>query len=655
MRVKKLRFAPAALCPLALALGSMFSPPAAAQATDTAVQQIFLAFYGRPGDPAGVRYWASQATGGVSSILNQFSSSIEANQLFAGMSNEGKITFVYRVLFNRDPESAGLSYWAAELSSGRKTLAEISYTILTGAVGTDLTMVNNKVTAALQFARDLESSNATAQYSTQADILLARNWMASINESPASLTTAQAGVAALIGRIQTAGSTNSATGVLATPSTAAKDLASSLQFASDEIQQQYATAKSTKAGSQLCFGVPDGYTALSGATVTQIDAFGLPGGSATADNCGIFVTTLGAMTSSFDIAATGYKSVRTSVAAFQDPDKNNLPDPLTLIPTTSSYLLSGLRLSGGNTLSFNVTDSATNKAVLGLTASQVSVRNNAAPVSMSAFGYSASATSSNPASVAMVLDASGSMGSNLSLAAAAASLFLTRKAASDEVSVTVFDNKVSFLNQAGYQSVTSTYGLSFTDGTGAALTPIPTVSGYSANPLFAEQMLKLYDVYSNAWKKTDAFFRVGKGSYPWNGSTALYSAGVQGVGSLSSTANRRYSLILTDGYDNASGSNTATTVINTAKPLNATVHTIGVGSSVNATDLRSIASSTGGSFTQLANSSQISNLSAVFDAIRTNIVYDYSATLATLPGTGSVVTLSVDVGGTVLSESVTAP
>ena len=71
-------------------------------------------------------YWAREAGGaGVASVLDRFSSSLEANQLFAGMSDEGKVTFIYRVLFNRDPEGPGLAYWAAELSGGKRTLQQI--------------------------------------------------------------------------------------------------------------------------------------------------------------------------------------------------------------------------------------------------------------------------------------------------------------------------------------------------------------------------------------------------------------------------------------------------------------------------------------------------------------------------------------------------
>ena len=604
-------------------------------------------------------YWAREAGGaGVASVLDRFSSSLEANQLFAGMSDEGKVTFIYRVLFNRDPEGPGLAYWAAELSGGKRTLQQISFEILQGAQNDDLGKIQNKVAAAIYFADQLQVRGIAADYSAQADIFLARNWLGTIDATAASLDAARVAINKLLDRISMAGKPQTISGVLVAPSSAPQSGRSAAYFLPAKERSQLhalpAAGADAPAAGPLCFGVPDGYTPLANATVDQIDAFGgLAAPTTTADSCGMFVSAAGAAVVALDVAAPNYRPVRTSVTAFRDPDGNQLPDALTLIPTTSSYQLSGVRLQNQTRLLFTLTDSATNKAILGVVPGQVSVTNNGAPAAIQSFGYGAT-LSQAPASGAMVLDASGSMwGAPLQVAAASARLFVSRKASTDELGLTVFDHNVYFLDRTGTDAmIANGYGLTFSDGAGLPIVLQPPANGYSTNPSFAEQMLKLYDNQSEAWKGTDPFFRVASGYCPYGGATALYSAALKGVQSLGGSTNRRYAIVMTDGYDNSSGTNTADTVINAAKASNVATFTVAAGSYVDANALRRIASETGGTYTQVSDMTQVQNLSSVFDAIRTNIAYGYAADLSkvVVPGT---LTLSLDIGGSVV-ESVLA-
>ncbi|WP_158702839.1 DUF4214 domain-containing protein [Melaminivora suipulveris] len=638
------------------------APVHAAPDTAEQVQEVYLAFYGRPGDPDGVSYWAAQAgSGGVASILDQFSGSVEASQLFSGMSDEGKVTFIYRILFNRDPDGPGLSYWSGELSSGQRTLQEISFEILRGARNDDAGKIANKIAAARYFTSQLTARNIKADYSVQADIFLARNWLGTIDETQASLNSAMQAIDALLGRISLAGKPQTVTGVLATPTGATQTARSAIKYmAGDiraELQRQAAEvvpAGAAGASGRICFGVPDGYTPLANASVEQYDAFDKKvGASGSADNCGLFVLPTQPMTMQLAISAPGYRPVRAPVAVFQDPNKDGLPDALTLIPTTSQYVLTGLRLTNGNQLYFNVTDSATKKAVLGVGAAQISVLNNAAPLPVAAVGYG-SYISNKPASVALVLDASGSMDDTaLQIAAASARLFVGRKGSADELSLTIFDGNVVYLDKVNTQQMIDQNRLVFTDGSGQRIIPNAPESGYTTNPLFAEQMLKLYDSSSDAWRGTDPFLRI-QGRYPFGGITALYKASVTAARSLKDTPNRRYIVAMTDGADNASSPDNPTTVINTAKANNVVAYTIGAGYYVDSASLQNIANQTGGSYTQVTDLTQLTKLSSVFDAIRTSITFDYAAVLARRPATGEV-TLQVDIGGNVISSKIQVP
>ena len=644
---------------LGMGAGASVQAQTTALSAQEAMQQVYLAFYGRPGDPGGVNYWIGQAgSSGPVGILDQFSSSLEANQLFAGMSDEGKVTFIYRVLFNRDPEGPGLAYWASELTGGKRTLQQISYEVLQGAQNEDLGKIRNKVAAAIYFSDQLQARGIAADYSAQADIFLARNWLATIDATSASLDAARAAINKLLDRISLAGKPQTLSGVLVTPSSASQSGQSAAYFMPPAVRSQLralpTAGADTSSNGVLCFGVPDGYTPLANATVDQIDAFGGQAAPSTsADSCGLFVAAAGSSVVALDVSAPNYRPVRTSVTAFQDPDADQLPDALSLIPTTSNYQLSGVRLQNQSRLLFTLTDSATNKAILGLVPSQVTVTNNGAPAGVQSFGYGAT-LSQAPASVAMVLDASGSMsGTPLQVAAASARLFVSRKASTDELSLTVFDSNVYFLDPTGTDAMIARGSkLTFTDGSGQPLVLQPPANGYSTNPSFAEQMLKLYDNQSEAWKRTDPFFRVASGYYPYGGTTALYSAALKGVQSLGNSTNRRYAIVMTDGYDNKSYPNTADTVINEAKANNVATFTVAAGSYVDVTALQRIANETGGTYTQVRDMTQVQNLSSVFDAIRTSIAYGYAADLSTAAAPGTL-TLSLDIGGTVVESVLT--
>lgn len=639
-----LALASAAVCAMAGTAQAQALPSAVEQ-----VQQVYVAFYGRPGDPGGVAYWASRVgAGGIAEVLDQFSGSLEAGQLFAGMSDEGKITFIYRVLFNRDPDGPGLSYWGGELSSGKRSLQEISFEILKGARNEDLGKIVNKVAAAQYFSNELVARNIQADYSVQADIFLARNWLSTIDETPASLDRAKQAIHALLDRISLAGTPQTVTGVVAFPADALQSARSAIrympQFDHEDLRRQAAQVLASPAPAAVCFGVPDGYSPLAHADITQIDAFDQQvGTAATADACGMFVLPTAPMTTQLALSAPGYRPVQTPLTVFQDPDKNGLPDALTLIPTTSHYQLTGLRLSSGNQLYFNVTDSATKKAVLGLSSAQISVSNNSAPMPISAMGYGAS-ISNKPASVALVLDASGSMyGTPLQVAAASARLFVGRKSSADELSMTIFDNRVSLLDKATTDAMVNSYRLQFTDGSNRPVQLNAPSNGYTTSPLFAEQILKLYDNNSDAWTGTDPFFRI-QGWYPFGGSTALYKASVTGIDSLEQSTNRRYAVVMTDGEDNASWPFTVNSVIDAAKSKQVATHTIAAGTYVNAQHLQRIAQETGGTYTQVQDMTQLARLSSVFDAIRTSITFDYAAVLGKDPAAGDL-RMRLDLGG----------
>lgn len=134
---------------------------ASAQALDT-VQKLYIGFYGRPADPAGLNYWAQmldQAGGNVNAIINVFSDSAEYQSRFSGLSTTELVNNLYLQSFGRPAEPAGLNYWVSEIFAGNISLSELAMTLLDGAQNQDLQTIVNKLNVANQFTQTLESQS----------------------------------------------------------------------------------------------------------------------------------------------------------------------------------------------------------------------------------------------------------------------------------------------------------------------------------------------------------------------------------------------------------------------------------------------------------------------------------------------------------------
>lgn len=120
---------------------------------------LYVGYFNRAPDPAGLQYWIDVLAGGGSpaEIAQAFATSAESKALYPYISTPGVssptsfITSIYANLFNRAPDAGGLEFWTQVLSEGRATPGQMIREILNGATGTDKDIVANKGAAALDF------------------------------------------------------------------------------------------------------------------------------------------------------------------------------------------------------------------------------------------------------------------------------------------------------------------------------------------------------------------------------------------------------------------------------------------------------------------------------------------------------------------------
>lgn len=134
-----------------------FRLPAVSSEYADRVQLMYVAYYGRPGDPGGIDFWASRlrdSGGDLAGIIDAFGNSAEFNKRFGGLANDTLVNTLYLQLFGRNADRAGLDFYVGRLTNGEQTLGSIALSIADGVrEGTqDYRIVSNKLEVANTFS-----------------------------------------------------------------------------------------------------------------------------------------------------------------------------------------------------------------------------------------------------------------------------------------------------------------------------------------------------------------------------------------------------------------------------------------------------------------------------------------------------------------------
>jgi uncharacterized protein YdeI (BOF family) len=171
---------------------------------DAAVNSFYLAYYGRPADPAGLAYWSqalAQNNGDFSAIIDAFSTSTEATARFGNATPSDRIADVYQQLFSRAPDPAGLEYWTKAIESGTISMADAAIQIMNGAQSTDAQLSTLRQEAAAQFTAEVAASGTA--YDGAAAVEAARVLIAAITPE-SSATDIKTLISATQSLVQTA-------------------------------------------------------------------------------------------------------------------------------------------------------------------------------------------------------------------------------------------------------------------------------------------------------------------------------------------------------------------------------------------------------------------------------------------------------------------
>lgn len=154
----------------------------------TNLQEIYIAFFGRPADPEGLRYWSQQIDTGTSlaGVATLMSAQAEFQKAFEGFSGSDVIETVFQNLFGRSSDSAALRFYEGELASGRATMQTMAMHIIDAASGSDRIALDAKVAAADLYTGHLDTKAEIEAYQGESAANLARLFLKTVGNQTAT-------------------------------------------------------------------------------------------------------------------------------------------------------------------------------------------------------------------------------------------------------------------------------------------------------------------------------------------------------------------------------------------------------------------------------------------------------------------------------------
>ncbi|WP_010323474.1 choice-of-anchor U domain-containing protein [Marinobacterium stanieri] len=180
--------------------GRILDPGALAFNTSTLseqVQALYIAYYQRPADSAGLDFWVdylSEQNGSLEQVVDAFSNSNESRTLYGELNDTNISQFLidlYGTLFNRAIDSEGLAFYrnafiTSEYEDGRPaTVGNLMLDILQGAQNGDAELIDTKLDAARTFTWLLDpdqDGEVTATYDAN-DLSTVRDWLQGVTDN----------------------------------------------------------------------------------------------------------------------------------------------------------------------------------------------------------------------------------------------------------------------------------------------------------------------------------------------------------------------------------------------------------------------------------------------------------------------------------------
>ena len=152
----------------------------AKDANADSITKLYIATFDRAPDNDGISYWLNTDLV-LNNIAQSFFDQSETKVKYPyGYSNNNFVIAIYKNLFKRKPDSAGLDYWVKELDNKVIIRPLFILAVVNGAIGNDSNILDNKREVGRYF-----------MYSLLNDLIQAKNVMKNVDTTKASVTASK--------------------------------------------------------------------------------------------------------------------------------------------------------------------------------------------------------------------------------------------------------------------------------------------------------------------------------------------------------------------------------------------------------------------------------------------------------------------------------
>lgn len=150
------------------------------------IQKLYIAYFNRPADVAGLTYWEGQLDANLISLpdlAQSFSQQAEYKTTYGGKSTSDVVAALYQNLFQRLPDAAGLKYWVGQIDGGVVNVGTAALAIVNGATpqSMDGATIQNKLNFAAGFTASLDTQVKANSYSTSYNFAVMRAILSTVN------------------------------------------------------------------------------------------------------------------------------------------------------------------------------------------------------------------------------------------------------------------------------------------------------------------------------------------------------------------------------------------------------------------------------------------------------------------------------------------
>ena len=169
--------------------------------TTQELQQQYIAYFGRPGDPQGIDYWLNNSD---IKTAKEFALKISAQEEYAnGIGSQpvpDQVNALYVNLFGRNADADGLIYWTNQVQAGVLSLGNLAYDLIVAANNPvegnesqgalDALALSKKTTAAELFTENVKLGGFILDYDNEDAFAVARTFVATV-KADTQFTTEQ--------------------------------------------------------------------------------------------------------------------------------------------------------------------------------------------------------------------------------------------------------------------------------------------------------------------------------------------------------------------------------------------------------------------------------------------------------------------------------